>query len=246
MKKAILAFFLAYGSMWATTATAVFSVPGGGGFSPGNGLLALNAVGSPAVLQTVTKVTTAGGQAPPITIVFPSAITSGSTILVFFESHAVNIPDTYTLTDTLSNTYTVIQTQGDGTGGFNHAQTSMIASNSGAGSDTITVSYTRGGSPVVTEMTMIAIEVSGLATSSTVQAKTQSFTPTFPDTLNLTVTGSVYLVAYSMNADFSANLTTVAGYTAQASVLNSTDGGTVKVFTVSGPGGPVPAPVGIF
>lgn len=243
--KTALAILLLSSSLWGSTATAVFSGGAGPSFVV-NSLLAFNAPGTPAVVQAVTKTTTAGGQSPPVTIVFPSNITSGSTILVFIEAHAVTIPDTYTLTDSLSNSYTVMQTQNDGTGGFNHQQTALIASNSSAGANTISVSYTRLGSPVVSELTMIAVEISGLATSSTLQTSTQSLNPTFPDTLNLTVTSPVFMVAYCMSSSFTANVTTISGYSLQSSVLNATDGGTVLVFTASGPSGIVAAPVGIF
>ncbi len=203
-----------------------------GGFYDGLGLLALTGVGTPSIVQAATGTTThavSGGQPPPLTITFGSAVTAGNALVVISCGHSdpgFFLPDAYSISDSLSNSYSLIQTQQDGIGGGNNQNRAYIASGISGGSNTISLGYTKSGSNVNTNLAVLVLEIAGVATSSTVADKTQtinagSFSPV---TLSVTAVPSLLLIAYECDAHQSAsgNLTLVSGYAQYGTAASNT------------------------
>lgn len=214
-----------------------------GGFYDGLSLIALNATVSPGISQNATAFNNvAGGDVPPQICTFGSANAAHSAILVYlclYSSAGVFLPDAFSITDTNGNTYNTVGTQQDGTGGTSHLSGVFCASDVAAGSNTISVSWTYLGAPVNCNVLVAALEVVGVATSSTVADFTQTKNPG-GGTPTLTVTASATPFLVACDCELFANAT-ANGYKSYLRVNNMVPGSIAAGIAVLVR--PKPAPV---
>lgn len=213
------------------------------GFYDGLGNLALRGVlYPPQRYQSIGFATThavGGGQPPPITGLLPFNSIAGNFILVYLVCRSdpgFFLPDGWSISDTLGNTYTLVQQQNDGIGGTNHLNRTYIAENVAAGANTVSVSWTQPGGSTNTNLCVLVEEYGNGPASGVVVDKSQLINSgTITNSLSLTASGyPLQLIAYNCDANFpsSGDISSVANFTVSNNASNNTTSPcSIRLFT---------------